>query len=213
MRLLRVLADALWPRGLQCLCCERCTDGELLCPECAAQLQRLRLPMENGPVQSVWVYSGCASRLVVGLKDNCIADCAKVLAEGMAEVVRDMQLPSDTVLTWATMPKARLRERGIDHGRMLCEEIAARTGMKARKLLVRTRDGHTQRGLSKVQRWRNLEGRFGCKEALSGAVLLIDDVLTTGATVQTCSDVLKRGGAQEVFVITATRVKKFDIND
>lgn len=209
-RLLRWLEDVLWPRALQCLCCERCTDGGLLCPECTSQLQRLRLPAADGPVQSVWAYHGAAGSLIKGLKDDCIADCAKVLADGMAEALRDMQLPQDTVLTWVTMPPARLRERGIDHGRLLCEEIAARTGMKVQQMLHRTRDGHTQRGLSGERRRQNLQGRFACAAAVSENVLLIDDVFTTGATVETCMEILKRGGVQNVYALTAARVTRFD---
>lgn len=206
MRLFRMLEDVLWPRALQCLCCESCTEGELLCPDCAAQLRNLRLPMTDGPVQSVWAYKECAGRLVRGLKDGCVADCAKVLAEGMAEVVREMQLPPDTVLTWVTMPRARRRVRGIDHGRILCEELAARTGLETRELLKRTGEGHTQRGLSRQQRLRNLAGRFACDAEIHGTVLLIDDVFTTGATAQACTEVLCRSGAEAVYMLTATRV-------
>lgn len=135
-----------------------------------------------------------------------MADCAKLLAEGMAERVLDMQLPPDTVLTWVTMPAGRLRERGIDHGRLLCEELSQRTGLRVRRLLCRSRGGHTQRGLTKEQRQRNLAGRFSCDVEIDTPVLLIDDVLTTGATVQTCMEVLRSSGARDVYALTATHV-------
>ncbi len=207
-RWLARLEEFLWPRGIQCLCCEERAKVGLLCPDCHQQLRQLRLPLQNGAVQAAWAYSGCARRLVLGLKENCMADCAAVLADGMAEVIQEMELPPNTVLTWVTMPEQRRRKRGIDHGMLLCQAVADRTGMAARELLLRTGAGHTQRGLSGAERRQNLSGRFQCREHLNGPVLLIDDVLTTGATAQICTEALLKGGAEAVYVLTATRVTK-----
>lgn len=205
-RWLAALEDILCPRGIQCLCCDARAEEGLLCSECMEQLQQLRLSDQEGDIQSVWSYSGCAKRLVLGLKEDCVADCASVLADGMADVIREMNLPPHTVLTWVTMPARRRRVRGIDHGRLLCKAVAARTGMEAREILQRIGTGHTQRGLPGAKRRQNLSGRFQCSERLSGPVLLIDDVLTTGATAQVCREVLLQSGAEAVYVLTATCV-------
>lgn len=210
MKLLRKLTDLLWPRALQCLCCDTVTEGSLLCGECASQLNRLRLPERDGRVRSVWAYSGAASSLILGLKDGCVADCAQVLADGMAENIRKMALPPETVLTWVTMPRSRLRMRGIDHGRILCSEVARRTGMRMECLLER-REGHTQRGLTGDQRRWNLIGAFSCGKRIGSPVLLIDDVLTTGATAQECTKALLHSGASAVYVLTAAAVLREDL--
>lgn len=209
-RLLHCLEELLWPARFQCLCCARCSEGESLCPDCREQLEQLRLQDQEGDVRSVWAYDGQAGKLVRGLKDRCVADCAAVLADGLAEVIRSMPLPQDTVLTWVTMPDERLRMRGIDHGRLLCEAVAERTGMEARALLKRRGNAHPQRGLSREERLKNLKGCYTSAEAFCGCVLLIDDVFTTGATAQICADVLRAGGASRVFVATATRTVSFE---
>lgn len=206
MRLLRTLEDLLWPRAFQCLCCETVSEGDWLCPECARQLEKQRLPDAGGSIRSVWSYAGVAGTLVRGLKDRCIADCARVLAEGMAEVIREMELPPETVLTWVTMPPKRANVRGMDHGMLLCREVAVRTGLPMRRMLDRL-DGRTQRGMNREQRLRNLHGKFSCGERMSGPVLLIDDVLTTGATVSVCAQTLMAGGAEAVYVVTATKTE------
>ena len=208
--LLRKLEDILWPRGLKCICCDEYAQGEPLCPDCRNALEAMRLsPKQTGDdqVRSVYRYDGVAKQLVLALKLENVADAAIPLADAMAAVALEMQLPPDTVLTWVTMPDQRRRQRGIDHGRRLCEAVAARTGLPAQKLLSRTGRFHTQRGLSREERLRNLGGTVACNQNVTTPVLLIDDVLTTGATISICAEVLLKAGAPAVYALTATRVK------
>lgn len=204
------VAAVIWPRGVKCLCCDEPPEGGFLCADCASELERLRLHGQAGDVRSVWAYRGSAKRLVLGLKLDCMEDCAAVLARGMADAICDMCLPPETVLTWVTMPEKRRRVRGIDHGRVLCEAIAEKTGLPVRQLLVRTRRVRTQRGLSGDKRRRNLTGSFRCDGPVHAPVLLIDDVLTTGATTETCRQALREAGAPCVFILTATCVRQRD---
>ena len=208
-RLHFLLTEVLWPRKLICLCCAENSGGEFLCADCARELDALRIDPADRFVDgacSIWRYSGCVSRLIISLKLKCLADAAHVLADGMAEAVSDLCLPADTVLTWVSMPQRRLRVRGIDHGRILCEAVAQRCGLPARQLLRRTKRVHTQRGLNRAQRMSNLAGSIEAIGPLNRPVLLIDDVLTTGATASVCTQALKRAGATDVYVLTAARV-------
>lgn len=80
-------------------------------------------------------------------------------------------------------------------------------------LLVRTseKDLKHQQGLNAQQRAENIKGRFAAlPEAKSKRILLLDDVLTTGATVNECTDMLMAAGAKEVRVLTATRAVELD---
>ncbi len=205
-RLRAWLMEAFWPRGMACLCCGEASSGALLCEDCQRELDTLRLPDDAA---AVWQYEGCARQLVIGLKHRCMADCAEVLAEGMAGRIRLMDLPPDTVLTWVTMPDKRRRERGIDHGRTLCEAAAVRLHLPARQMLTRTRSIHTQQGLNRAERLANLSGTFRCEGPIATPVLLIDDVTTTGATLQACSEALRRAGCPAVYVMTATMAGAF----
>ena len=140
MRLLQWLEEILWPHALGCLCCEELCPGQLLCPDCQSALDAMKLPddlSKEGNVNSVYRYDGIARQLVVLLKDQCMADAADVLAQEMANAVKAMELPPDTVLTWVTMPEVRRKKRGIDHGRTLCKAVAKQMGMPMKQLLIR----------------------------------------------------------------------------
>lgn len=206
MKLSEVLADIFWPRGIACLCCEELIEGGVLCPDCQAALAAMRMkPYEQGTVHSAYHYDGLAKELVIMLKLECVEDAADVLAAAMAEEIRSMELPENTVLTWVTMPRRRLRERGIDHGRTLCEAVSRLCGMEVRQLLERQGRFRTQRGLRQQARLKNLNGTVVCNEKVDMPVLLIDDVTTTGATASVCAEALLAAGAPQVAVLTATR--------
>lgn len=209
MRLLQWLEEVIWPRSLGCLCCEELCPGQLLCADCQNALAAMKLPDDlarEGNVNSVYHYDGIARQLVILLKDQCMADAADVLAQEMANAVKAMDFPTDTVLTWVTMPEVRRKKRGIDHGRTLCEAVAKQTGMPMKQLLIRSSNRHTQRGLNREARLKNISNSIRSTEVVNTPVLLIDDVLTTGATVSACTDALLAAGAPIVFALTATKV-------
>ncbi|MGN0747801.1 MAG: ComF family protein [Aristaeellaceae bacterium] len=217
---------AVYPRRTLCLLCAGLSRGGFLCEGCRERLASVRLtgrlcdvcghPLEDGAcrfcrgkspcrMRSVWRHEEAALVLVHRLKYQAVADCALPLARGIADLAAGMNLPADTVVTWVTMPKRRLRERGIDHGRALAEETARLLGLPCRRLLTRRGEGHTQHGLSREARLKNLTGAFACGERLIRPVLLVDDVMTTSATARSCAACLRAAGAPEVVVITATQ--------
>ncbi|MGN1021662.1 MAG: ComF family protein [Aristaeellaceae bacterium] len=220
------LMSAVYPRRTLCLLCGGLSHGAFLCGDCRERLETLRLtgplcpecghPVRDGEcrfchgqslcrMRSVWRHEDAALMLVHRLKYQAVADCAQPLAQGIAELARSMGLPANTVITWVTMPRRRLRERGIDHGRCLAEETARLLGMPCRQLLTRRGEGHTQHGLTRKERLKNLAGAFICEEELYQPVLLVDDVMTTSATAQRCAVSLLEAGARGVVVITATQ--------
>ena len=207
-RFWRLLGEILWPRGTACLCCPELSYGEPLCPDCQKALTAMRLQGDDAgdeTVRSVYRYDGVAKQLVRLLKEQCLEDAAHVLALDMADVMSAMALPEETVLTWVTMPEKRRKVRGIDHGRTLCEAVAHRTGRPVRQLLIRQGNGHTQRGLSREKRLQNIAGSIRCETKVDVPVLIIDDVLTTGATVSACAEALRAAGAPKVYALTATK--------
>jgi len=101
----------------------------------------------------------------------------------------------------------RKRERGYNQAEVIAQALATRSGIALHaRALKRLRKTGTQTKLGKAQRGKNIFGAFMAVEDLSGKkVLLVDDVFTTGATVNACAQALKAAGAAEVRVLTAAR--------
>ena len=230
-----IVREALWPRRVLCLCCQRLSHGDLLCGACREHLEALRIegpvcdicghPLSDGQcvfcdrtgiatLRAAWGYDDQARALVLLLKHHSVADAAQVLADGMAGLARTMSLPSDTVVTWPTMPRHRRLERGIDHGAQLAAAVGDRLRLPVRQLLIRSETiaARTQVGLSRTERLTRLQGAFSCDAPPRCHVLLVDDVLTTSATATTCAECLLDAGAYSVSVITAAQTALPDRN-
>ena len=206
------LQELLWPQGVICLVCGGLSRGAQLCPECSGKLDKLRLEQHNAGkaalfAASVWMHRDEARELVHALKYNAVAAAAQPLAQSMAALAREMNLPPDTVLTWVPMPEKRRLERGIDHGQRLAEGLARLLSLPVQPLMRRrdNRFGTPQEGLSRTRRLTNLQHAFLSLGPVEHPVLLVDDVLTTGATAHACAECLLEAGAPQVQVITATQ--------
>lgn len=110
-------------------------------------------------------------------------------------------------VTWVPLGPARLRERGYDQTRAIARRFCHGVGWPApRPLLRRTRDTAAQSATGGGERWANVAGAFVTHAPVAGGtVALVDDVMTTGATVSAAAEALKRAGARRVVVVVAAR--------
>lgn len=199
------LLRAIYPERVVCVACGRPSQGEFLCPKCTGELEKLRLQGERE--HASYRYEGVAKKLVHRLKFDNVTAAATVLARAMALDAMKLHIAPDTVVTWVTMPEVRKRIRGIDHGQVLARAVGLRLGLPVKRLLIRSGKHplRTQRGSSKERRMRNLVGMFTAEKELPRYILLVDDVTTTGATMETCCACLRRAGVH-VTHLTATKV-------
>ncbi len=124
-----------------------------------------------------------------------------LLEEGLVGIA-----PPEALLAVPLHPR-RARERGFDQGRWLAERLAARLDVP----LVTARRRHdtpSQRGLDRRRRRGNLRGAFEVPQALAPRVALLDDVMTTGATLDALARACRRAGAEEVEVWAVARTPR-----
>jgi predicted amidophosphoribosyltransferase len=156
------------------------------------------LPPSLDRCDALLSYVGPARELVAQLKYRNARASASWLAEGLAGLV---DRGSVDVVTWAPTTSLRRRARGFDHAELLARRTAARCGLPCRALLQRL-PGPPQTGRSKADRRRG--PGFLPRPAAAGArVLLIDDVVTTGATLGSAARALRAGGALVVHGLAA----------
>ena len=129
----------------------------------------------------------------------------RLFRDGAVEPIRDW---SGDCLVPVPLHPVRLRERGFNQAEQLCRNLSRVTGLKLENRAVkRTRVTQTQTLLSRGERLANMHGAFEQdKVNLNGKrVVLVDDVLTTGATTSDCARACKKAGAAEVCVWTLAR--------
>ncbi len=126
----------------------------------------------------------------------------------MAVLVRsDPYLKNAELIIPVPLHPSKKRERGYNQSEIIALQISQDMGIRMLNILKRVKNTRTQTELSVQERRRNVEGAFVLlqefKETIKGKkVLLVDDVITTGATLDACSEVLLKNGAQEVYGVT-----------
>lgn len=175
------------------------------CPRCRRGLNPIRSGASLGP------YDGALRLLVHELKYRGKRAVAGRLAEEMlgSLAVRRLLSPGCVLVPVPLHPR-RLRLRGFNQSELLARELARRTGCRLLGgAVVRRKDTPPQTGLSAAARRANLQDAFVVRRRapLAGRpVVLVDDVLTTGATARACARALRQAGASEVRLLTAARV-------
>ncbi len=128
------------------------------------------------------------------------------MADALAAAVVVTDPPAADAVTWVPLARSRLAERGYDQARMLAGALAPRLGLRALPLLRRAADTAPQARRSGAERRTALQGAFRASgRPMPARVLLVDDVLTTGATADACARVLRAAGARQVDLVTVAR--------
>lgn len=201
--------DAEFIRGLACDCCATPLLGEetgsVLCDACA----RAPRPWSQG--RAAFVYRGSARNMILAFKNDRL-DLTKPLAGWLSSAVRSM-INADMLVAPVPLHATRFLKRRYNQSALLAQELARLNALDyIPDLLTRTRRTTPQFG-HPADRERNLEGaigvtrRFG-RDIQGRHILLVDDVLTSGATLNACAAACLAGGASKVSVAVLARVAR-----
>jgi ComF family protein len=195
----------------RCAACDGAITADVLfCAPCAASVERV----EDGPPPdgaegwlAAFEYGGAIGTAITRLKYQGRADLAERLGRSMLPAAKRIGVV-DLVVPVPLHPR-RLAERGYNQAALLAARVARALGVKsAPRALSRSRDTPRQAALDRATRLLNVAGAFSVRERerVSGArVLLIDDVRTTGATLEGCIAALQGAGAQHVLALVLAR--------
>ncbi len=226
LKQLRRSLSSLLPES--CLLCGTDSDGGLLCADCRADLPGLataRCPqcsvettygercgacLKEAPyfdrTIAAFRYDFPVDRIIHALKYGHQLAVAGWLGSRLAE---HLQADNQLIIP-LPLHADRLRERGFNQSAEIAKVIGNQLNLKVdRNNVLRNRATPRQADLPLKERHKNVRGAFECQADLNGRnILLIDDVMTTGATVNECARVLKLHGAAEITVVVAARALK-----
>src|SRR5579864_9142347 len=177
----------------------------LLCPECQTRswgFERARSFAE---------YKAALVRAIVMLKFEQIEPLGRWFADRLSEIATIERMELDLVVP-VPLHRQRQRERGYNQADLIARPLAKRLGLPYRAvLLVRTKPRPDKHILSLEERWDSVRGAFATRPGTKVdnlRVLLVDDVMTTGATLDACARALRGAGAKSVIGLTVARAAR-----
>ncbi len=175
----------------RCYSCFAATQDFSVCQKCRYK----------SPLKHVWVhteYDGAAKQLIHSYKFKLARAGADIMADLMQKTLPFLNTSVVVAVPTATV---RVRQRGFDHTKLLAKKLAAKLDLPNLQALHRV--GQTKQvGNKRTTRRTQLAGAFRATKSLGGKqILLIDDVVTTGATIEEAAKALKKAGAKSIDAI------------
>ena len=211
------LLDLLFPP--RCAFCNHILRGDEsgMCKKCAGSISRT----QNGGLRTGEYFSVCVSPLVyektvrdaiLRFKFHDATAYAALFGALMADTVRETLPGRYDLITWVPLSAKRLRGRGYDQAMLLAMAAALRLDDAPVELLRKHTDVPAQSGVGSPEKRRaNISGVYAVTdpELVSGRrILLIDDIITTGATLAECARTLREAGAEDVVCCTLAQTRE-----
>lgn len=185
-----------------CSLCGKSIPAPGLCSHCVNH------PLDIDGIRSVAVFGGSLRKAIHHFKYRHSRHMAEPLGEMLVRFWQQTPLVAEAIVP-VPLHSRRLRERGYNQSMLLAQQLEQAAGLPILSgVLHRTKYTVSQTHLDGDQRRQNVAGAFVCREGVKDkSVLLVDDVCTTGATLEASSMALKAGGAKSVWALTLARAQ------
>lgn len=213
-QVIRSALALLYPMRARCLGCGDMTGNEhedFLCDRCRRKMDRLRGLYEaplavDSPLRRAvapYPYLAPIRGVIQAFKFSSLPTLCEPLSRDLCRLLKERALTGYDCVAPVPLHPRREYQRGYNQSLLLVERVAGELSLPVYTGLVRTRFTRQQAQLSAVERRKNLQRAFACKQPLAARhVLLIDDVFTTGSTAEGCALALRAAGARTVDVCT-----------
>ena len=181
-----------------------------ICNDCYCNLEEYRdsLDYKFKYLDEIYVnyyYNNFLKEIVVDFKYNEKTYLDRFFGEMYINKIFEEKLNKEySLITYIPMTKYYENKRGYNQSKLICEYISENTLIGTKELLYKNRNNKKQKDLSKEERYENVRDIFSCREDVSDKnILIVDDIVTTGYTLDFAAKALKELGAKKVAAIVA----------
>lgn len=209
---LKYLSEVIFPFEDKCICCEEYSE-ELLCKRCMGRIKKLShsypIKKEGSTIQaySIAYYSDSMKKIILSYKYKNNFRALEVFEELAVDFIKSKGLSFD-LITYVPLGRKSYKKRGFNQSKLLAERIAVAFNKECRELLSKEGTNLEQKKLSLEDRWENLKGAYTIKNPdcyFGGRILLIDDVITSGATAYYCARELTKITDKEILILSLAK--------
>ncbi|ADL52727.1 ComF family protein [Clostridium cellulovorans] len=200
----------IYPSKLSCIICDNeAVEGISLCQECVNKIPICKdefFIKEELECRSVSYYSYAMKELILNFKYKKDFSSGETLGYLLYKYYERYEEIYD-IITFVPMYKTDYLKRGFNQGEILARILGENKKVKVMELIVKVKGVKDQIGLDGMNRWSNLQGAFEINEKYKDSIankniLIVDDVVTTGATSYCCYQQLKSAGAKKIKLLT-----------
>lgn len=198
------LLDIVYPAEEKCIFCG--IEGFIgICDCCRAEIKRCTV--EDKTSISYGFYGGVLKKLILEFKYNKNFTAGEILSNLILEIINNQNINAD-IICYVPMTKKAIKKRGFNQCEIISKNISYNMDIPISKCIIKSRHTKEQKTLSKDERKSNIQGAFDIKsnhDIKNKHVILIDDVMTTGATIDECKNILLKYGVNKITVLTIAK--------
>ena len=200
---LEALLDIIYPYDNKCIICG--VEGFLgICSKCKSEIKRVHQQEE---IMAYGYYGGVLKKLILNLKYHKSFIAGEVLADFLCQIIREKHLSIDYIC-YVPISKKSLKKRGFNQCRVLAKNMSIALDIPIIDCLVKVKETKEQKLLGKEERAKNILNAFTIKnkeKLFKKNILLIDDVYTTGATINECKKNIEKCNINKIYLLTIAK--------
>lgn len=200
---LEALLDIIYPYDNKCIICG--VEGFLgICSKCKSEIKRVHQQEE---IMAYGYYGGVLKKLILNLKYHKSFIAGKVLADLLCQIIIEKKLSIDCIC-YVPISKDSLKKRGFNQCSVIAKNISSILDIPVIDCLVKVKETKEQKLLGKEERMKNILDAFEIKnkeKLFKKNILLIDDVYTTGATINECKKNIEKCNINKIYLLTIAK--------
>ena len=201
--IIATILNIIYPPEDKCIICDA-EEFVGICPLCKSKIKKIGLQEE---ILSYGFYGGILKELILSFKYKKNFTAGSVLAELLLELIKEEKIDIE-VICYVPMSKKSIKKRGFNQCEILAKKLGDELNIPVSNCLVKKRYTKEQKTLSRNERLENIKGAFEIKkidQIYNKKILLIDDVVTTGATLSECRYILEKVNTEKITILTIAK--------